>query len=146
MLGLKPGPCAHEGCTTKLYERILKTKVKWVSFWHCHGMPLNKHAACNRMRGEVGRRWRAKGCVRVGTWEREADRQTEHGRDRKKRGKRNKRGKKSKRLESGLCLVTALKGCSCRTADGGKSPGDRWWCADGVTALQAEAGCCWGGD
>lgn len=32
MLGLNPGPCAHEGCTTKLYERNFKTKVKWVSF------------------------------------------------------------------------------------------------------------------
>lgn len=55
MLGLNSGPCAHEGSTTKLYERIFKTKVKWVSFWHCRGMPLSKHTTCNKMgRGEEG--------------------------------------------------------------------------------------------
>lgn len=54
MLGLNSGPCAHEGCTTKLYERIFKTQVKWVSFWHCRGMPLSKHTTCNKMGGGWG--------------------------------------------------------------------------------------------
>lgn len=75
MLGLKPGPCAHEGCTTKLYERIFKTKVKWVSFWHCHGMPLSKHAACNRMGGWG---WGGGGEPKaVSEWEHERGRQTD---------------------------------------------------------------------
>lgn len=77
---------------------------------------------------------------------RQTDRQNMEETGRREARERNKRGKRSKRLESELCLVAALKGCTCHTADGGKAPGDRWWCTDGATALEAEAGCCRGGD
>ena len=66
-------------------EKVKKRKAKWVPSGPCQGTPLRKHAVCNGVgaRGLFGERKREgkserdKGLVGVGTWERQAGRQTD---------------------------------------------------------------------
>lgn len=75
--------------------------------------------------------------VRVGTCERQADRETE------RRGEqRKKRGKRSKRQERGLCLAGSSEGAHVAqlTVERHLETGDA------ITALVEEAGFCHGGN
>lgn len=68
--------------------------------------------------GRGGREWKNEKPVGVGTWERQADRQTEQRQE----------WQENQEKQEWAVLARTFKGRTCHIAVGGNAPGDRWWC------------------